>query len=147
MHPFDQIHSRDAAAFPFAAFDEYARCFKVDSRAAPQEIASGFFRAAGLSQLARLTFDEDHSPRLIHRDVSIRLELPAAASPQHGLLLALQAYFGARHSVRYLDHVAPPGTIYLVVQPGSTWARLDLANPYVEWFFKPLDRLPDIFVV
>ena len=145
MHPFDQIHSRDSGAFPFEAFNEYPRCFMVDWRAAPEDIADGFFSAAGLAQLARLTREGDDSLKLIHRDESLTLKLRPGVSAQHGLLEAFQAYFGIRHSMRYLNHVALGDTAYFVVQPTSTWARLELANPYVKWFFTPLDRLPDIF--
>jgi hypothetical protein len=145
LHPFDQIHSRDKDAFPFDAFRDYARCFMVDWRASAEDIAEGFFSAAGLVQLARIARDDNGALTLIHRDVSLQLKLNPATSPQHALLILFQAYFGIRHSMRYLNHVTPGDTAWFVVQPTSTWARLELANPYVKWFFTPLDRLPDIF--
>jgi hypothetical protein len=145
LHPFDQILSRDKEAFPFAAFLEYPRCFVVDARASAEDIAEEFFRAAGISQLARIDRGEDDGLILIHRDVSLPLRLPPSSSTQHAMLTVLQAYFGIRHSMRYLNHVTAADTAWFVVQPTNTWARLELANPYVKWFFTPLDRLPDIF--
>ena len=145
MHPFDQIHSRDKEAFPFEAFRDYARCFVVDRRASAEDIAEGFFSAAGLTQLARIVRDDNDALTLIHRDVSLQIKLGADVSPQHALLLFFQEYFGIRHSMRYLNHATDIDTAWFVVQPTSTWARLDLANPFVKWFFTPLDRLPDIF--
>jgi hypothetical protein len=145
LHPFDQIHGRDKETFPSEAFHDYARCFTVDRDASAEDIADGFFRAAGLAQLARIVRDEKNALTLVHRDVSLRIELPPDTSPQHALLLFFQDYFGIRHSMRYLNHVTANGTAWFVVQPVSTWARLELANPFVKWFFTPLDRLPDIF--
>jgi hypothetical protein len=145
LHPFDQIHSRDKDAFPLEAFREYPRCFMVDWRASAEDIAEGFFRAAGIAQLARIDRDEEDGLMLIHRDVSLPIRLPASTSPQHAMLTILQAYFGIRHSMRYLNHVTAADTAWFVVQPTNTWARLELANLYVKWFFTPLDRLPDIF--
>jgi hypothetical protein len=145
LHPFEQIHSRDKEAFPLGDFREYARCFIVDRRAPAEDIAESFFSAAGISQLARITRDENDELMLIHRDVSLQIRLPAGTSPQHALLAVLQAYFGIRHSMRYLNHVTGADAAWFVVQPTNTWARLELANPYVKWFFTPLDRLPDIF--
>ncbi len=145
MHPFEQILSREKETFPFDAFRDYARCFVVDRRASAEDIAEGFFSAAGLVQLARIVRDDNDALTLIHRDVSLQIKLPPDASPQHALLLFFQEYFGIRHSMRYLNHVTPSDTAWFVVQPTNTWARLELANPFVKWFFTPLDRLPDIF--
>jgi hypothetical protein len=145
LHPFDEIHSRAKETFPIEAFREYPRCFMIGRRASAEDIAEGFFRAAGLSQLARISRDDHDALTLIHRDVSLQIKLPPAASPQHALLNVFQEYFGIRHSMRYLNHVTAADTAWFVVQPTSTWARLELANPYVKWFFTPLDRLPDIF--
>ena len=145
MHPFDQIHSRDKDAFPFEAFHDYARCFVVDQRSSAEDVAEGFFRAAGLAQLARIVRDDKDVLTLIHRDVSLQIKLRPDTSQQHALLTFFQEYFGIRHSMRYLNHVTAGGTAWFVVQPMSTWARLELANPFVKWFFTPLERLPDIF--
>ena len=145
MHPFDQIEGREKETFPFDAFRDYARCFTVDRLASAEDIADGFFGAAGLAQLARIVRDEKDALTLIHRDVSLRIKLAPDTSPQHALLTFFQEYFGIRHSMRYLNHVNGEGTAWIVVQPTNTWARLELANPFVKWFFTPLDRLPDIF--
>jgi len=145
LHPFDQIHGRDKESFPFDAFRDYARCFVVERYASAEDIAEGFFGAAGLAQLARVVRDDKDGLTLIHRDVSLQIRLRPDISPQHALLEFFQEYFGIRHSMRYLNHVTGDGIGWFVVQPTSTWARLELANPYVKWFFTPLDRLPDIF--
>ena len=146
MHPFDKIQSRDNAAFPFAAFQEYPRSFAVDWRAGVVDIFDDFAKAAGLAGSAQLTVDPaSRTPVLSHDGQRLALGLHNATSPQHGMVSLLQGYFGIRHSIRYMNHVAPGDTAYFVVESTSTWKRLEAANPHVKWFFTPLEKLPDVF--
>ena len=132
MHPFDKIASRDREAFPFQEFLKHPRCFMVDWRASVIDIFDDFAKAAGLAGTAQLTIDPSiRMPVLTHGGERVALTLHDSQSGQHGMIAVLQGYFGIRHSIRYLNHVAHGDTAYFVVESSSTWKRLESAYPHV----------------
>jgi hypothetical protein len=144
--PYDLIVSRDNDAFPFEQFLGYPRCFMIDWRAAPIDIAEDFIEAAGLTQRATLALDTADPEVIVLRHVDTARFRPnhPSFSPQHQVLKMLQMHFGIRHSIRLLNHVTNGDTAYCVVEPLSGWERLEKANPHVRWFFTPYQLLPDI---
>jgi len=145
LTPYDQITSRDNDAFPFQTFLDYPRCFMIDWRAAPMEVAEGFIKAAGLTGRATITPDAaGNGDFMISYVDKITLRFNDHHSRQHQVLKMLQVHFGIRNAIRYVNHAAAGDTAYCVVESLSTWERLEKANPHVKWFFTPYQLLPDI---
>lgn len=148
MSCYDQITSRDPAAFPFQAFLGYPRLLMVDWREEERRILSGFFKATGLSREGiDLEWDEPLGRMIfVHPGGRIELARGDGTSAQHSMLMALQQVYGASHPIRCLSYeVAAGDTGYFFVEERNTWARLEQDYPLVRWFFTPIELLPDTF--
>jgi hypothetical protein len=146
MHPFDKITSRENAAFPFKPFTSYPRLFMVDWRESEDWIAEAFLRSAGLPA-NETTWHWDETAgigKFVSRGRSFPVDKRDGQSAQHAAVSVLQEIYARSYSIRYLNHVAPGDTAYFVVETPATWSALEAANPFVRWFFTPLEYLADI---